>query len=102
MSEASPVSNCPFYGLHAHPDVLVLSGTGGNGCALRVEAFSPCRMERDDAEEPNWPNCTYFNVKEFSGLVQAMRDKYRVWIPGSGVALFESRFLEHGGRELTP
>ncbi len=84
---------CPFYGLGAHTDVLLLAATFGNQCALRVEGFAPCLMEVS-GEEPAWGSCRHFNDPAHAGMVQAMRWCYHVWTPGRGGELpsFESRF----------
>jgi hypothetical protein len=37
--------NCPFYGHHASRSTRTLITSGGNECALIVEAYSGCRME---------------------------------------------------------
>lgn len=88
---------CPFHGFRADTELLVLSSTRGNQCALRVESFAPCQME-DDGEEADWAACTHFNDQAHSGTVRAMREDYRVmFLDGRMSVPFEAWFLARGG-----
>ena len=47
---------CPFYGMHAVPEMRLLVSQNGNQCALILDAYSPCRMEMRK-ETPDLSRC---------------------------------------------
>jgi len=50
--------NCPFYARHAVGEPFAtLVDTGGNQCALILDALAPCVMEVSDQKEPDAWRC---------------------------------------------
>lgn len=54
--EARPL--CPFYGRFADIENKQLRSSGGNQCALQVDAFHACYLS-EDGERPDLSNCRY-------------------------------------------
>lgn len=48
--------SCPFYGQCALPVLRTTHATGGNQCALIMEASAPCQMEMQ-GKPVNWESC---------------------------------------------
>jgi hypothetical protein len=59
--------NCPFYGFHSAPGILV--DQDGNECALIIESYSPCLLERT-GDKPDWDKCCFNDPKNKQVLEQ--------------------------------
>jgi hypothetical protein len=57
MTPTQGASRCPFYGQCALPVLQTTHPTGGNQCALVIEALSPCVMEVYRNQPPDWAKC---------------------------------------------
>jgi hypothetical protein len=67
---------CPFYGLQLHHWGAwepVLTGQGGNQCALREDSFAPCSMEIA-GRQPEWNLCEFENKQARFAKVRHLKD----------------------------
>ena len=62
---------CPFYGFHYAMGALIDSN--GNQCAMIVDSYSPCQMERN-GEEIDWNNCKLNNERTEARLQGSLEE----------------------------
>ncbi|MBI2628636.1 hypothetical protein HYW74_00970 [Candidatus Pacearchaeota archaeon] len=79
---------CPFYGFSFTHNILM--DQMGNRCACVRESFSPCYIESERREAPNWDICKY-NTPEVKQRMTTQREQ------AENVRVFPDELRPSGG-----
>jgi hypothetical protein len=85
MNDASDLRQkhpCPFYGFYLSLLAGVMADQEGNQCALIVDSYDPCQMERG-GETPDWETCSK-NCDENKGALEALAESIAVFPKSPG------------------
>jgi len=71
-----PRTKCPFYGFRMSNGVM--GDSGSNQCGLVINMASPCHMEFEEGDFPNWNACP-LNTVERRGYLDMVADSTKVF-----------------------